>query len=85
MPGWVFPLYSREDFESLDDETPPGSLKDNLESVVLKAINAGFTQYIELADAKANTLAKLADFVSRSISSQSQSLNTGGPSKSLSF
>jgi len=48
-------------------------------------INAGFTQYVELGDAKANTLAKLADFVSRSISAQSQALGTGGPSQSLSF
>lgn len=47
--------------------------------------NAGFTQYVELGDAKANTLAKLADFVSRSISAQSQALGTGGPSQSLSF
>jgi len=46
---------------------------------------AGFTQYVELADAKASTLAKLADFVSRSISSQSVALGTGGPSQSLSF
>lgn len=47
--------------------------------------NAGFTQYVELGDAQANTLAKLADFVSRSISAQSQALGTGGPSQSLSF
>lgn len=45
----------------------------------------GFTQYVELGDAKASTLARLADFVSRSISSQSQALGTGGPSQSLSF
>ena len=46
---------------------------------------AGFTQYVELADANASSLAKLASFVSRSISSQSQSLGTGGPSKALTF
>jgi len=45
----------------------------------------GFTQYVELSDAKAKTLAKLAQFVSKSISSQSTALGTGGPSKSLSF
>ena len=45
MPGWIFPLYSPEDFDALDEETPPGSLKENLESVVLKAINAGFTHF----------------------------------------
>jgi uncharacterized protein YegL len=43
----------------------------------------GFTQYIELDNADAKTLAKLAEFVSKSISAQSQSLGTGGPSQSL--
>jgi len=46
---------------------------------------AGFTQYVEIADATEKNLAKLAEFVSQSISSQSQALGTGGPSKSLSF
>jgi hypothetical protein len=45
----------------------------------------GFTQYLELKDAHAKTLAKLAKFVSKSISSQSTALGTGGPSKSISF
>ena len=47
--------------------------------------DAGFTQYVELDDADQKSLAKLADFVSRSISAQSQSLGTGGPSQSLTF
>jgi uncharacterized protein YegL len=46
---------------------------------------AGFTQYVELKDATASSLAKLADFVSKSISAQSQALGTGGPSQSLAF
>ncbi|HVI40675.1 MAG TPA: hypothetical protein VM577_08445, partial [Anaerovoracaceae bacterium] len=46
---------------------------------------AGFTQYVELDKADSKTLAKLADWVSKSISAQSQALGTGGPSKSLSF
>lgn len=46
---------------------------------------AGFTQYVELDNADAATLAKLADFVSRSISAQSQSLGTGGASTQLTF
>ncbi|MBC7805058.1 MAG: VWA domain-containing protein [Akkermansiaceae bacterium] len=45
--------------------------------------DVGFTQYVELDNADARTLAKLADFVSKSISAQSQSLGTGGPSQSL--
>ena len=47
--------------------------------------DAGFTQYVEIGKADAKTLAKVADFVSRSISAQSQSLGTGGPSQSLTF
>ena len=44
---------------------------------------AGFTQYIEVDNASAKTLAKLAEFVSKSISSQSQSLGSGGASQNL--
>jgi hypothetical protein len=46
---------------------------------------AGFTQYIEIGQANAKLLARLTDFVSRSISAQSQALGTGGPSRSLTF
>ncbi|MCR4323277.1 MAG: VWA domain-containing protein [Candidatus Azambacteria bacterium] len=44
---------------------------------------AGVTQFIDAQDATARKLAKLADFVSRSVSSQSQALGTGGPSKTI--
>jgi uncharacterized protein YegL len=44
---------------------------------------AGIDQYINIGKADANTLAKLADFISKSISSQSQSLNSGGPSQPI--
>jgi hypothetical protein len=46
---------------------------------------AGFTQYVEIGKADEKTLAKLAAFVSKSISSQSQALGTGGPSQTLTF
>lgn len=46
---------------------------------------AGLTQYVDVGEATPQRLAKLADFVSRSISSQSQSLGTGGPSQALVF
>lgn len=46
---------------------------------------AGFTQYVELDKADAKTLARLAEFVSQSISAQSQALGTGGTSQSLVF
>lgn len=48
-------------------------------------LEAGFTQYVELNKADAATLARLAEFVSRSISAQSQALGTGGASQSLVF
>lgn len=42
-------------------------------------------QFIDIGDATEQKLAKLADFVSESISSQSQSLGTGGPSQLTTF
>ncbi|MBI5147744.1 MAG: hypothetical protein HZA37_01170 [Parcubacteria group bacterium] len=45
--------------------------------------NAGITQYIDAGDATKAKLAKLAAFVSRSVSSQSQALGTGGPSQNI--
>jgi len=47
--------------------------------------DAGFTQYVELDKADAKTLARLAQFVSQSISAQSQALGTGGAPQSLVF
>ena len=47
--------------------------------------DAGFDRYIELRQADAKSLAKLADFVSRSIGAQSKALGTGSKSASLSF
>lgn len=46
---------------------------------------AGLTQFVALPEANAKTLAKLAEFVSKSISAQSQSLGTGGPSVPVSL
>jgi uncharacterized protein YegL len=47
--------------------------------------DVGFTQYEEIKNANAKTLAKLAAFVSHSISAQSKSLGTGVISKPLSL
>ena len=47
--------------------------------------DAGITQYVEIADANSSTLAKLAKFVSQSISAQSQALGSGGSSQALQF
>lgn len=45
----------------------------------------GIGQYVDVGDATPKKLAKLADFVSQSISSQSQALGTGGPSQQATF
>lgn len=58
------------------------SCEAQLQNFVAKA---GLTQYVDAGDATPQRLAKLADFVSRSISSQSQALGTGGPSQALTF
>lgn len=44
---------------------------------------AGLTQYVDAGDATPRRLAKLAQFVSTSVSSQSQALGTGGPSQNI--
>lgn len=44
---------------------------------------ARLDQYVDVADASAGRLAKLADFVSQSVSSTSQALGTGGASQTI--
>ena len=46
---------------------------------------ANIDQYEDIANANAKSLAKLADFISKSISAQSQALGSGGPSKPISL
>lgn len=78
---------SGEKLESLVSILVGVNIQDQSVSGFLKTFKdeAGFTQYVELGNADAKSLAKLADWVSKSISAQSASLGTGGPSKSLSF
>lgn len=45
---------------------------------------AGIDKYIDAGEATKGQLSKLAEFVSQSVSSQSQSLGTGGPSQNIS-
>lgn len=49
------------------------------------AANAKFDQYVNIGDATPQKLARLADFVSKSISSSSQALGTGGASQNITF
>lgn len=74
-----------ESLESLVTILVGVNIQDQGVSDTLKQFqaDAGITQYVELNNAKASTLAKLAAFVSKSISSQSQALGTGGPSQQL--
>lgn len=46
---------------------------------------SGFREYIEIGNANPNALAKLAQFVSKSIAAQSQALGTGGASQPITF
>jgi hypothetical protein len=46
---------------------------------------AGIDQFVDIGDATPQKLAKLANFVSQSISSQSQALGTGAASQQLQF
>lgn len=48
-------------------------------------LEAGFEQYVELADASAATLARLAAFVSHSIAVQSRALGTGAAGHTVGF
>lgn len=48
-------------------------------------VDAGITQFIDIGDATPENLAKLGNFVSESISSQSNALGTGSPSVTLNF
>ena len=46
-PGWVFPLYTAEQFLAMARNTPPGSAQNNLESFYMKLLAAG----LDLSDA----------------------------------
>lgn len=92
---------SRNDTGTLAKELQAAMTSEVLESLrtVLVGVNAGqfsaelskfkadagLDQFVDVADATPQRLAKLFDFVSRSISAQSQALGTGGPSQALTF
>ncbi|MFC5007276.1 KH domain-containing protein [Dactylosporangium cerinum] len=45
-PGWVFPLYSKEQFLELPEDTPPGSTRDSLEQFVMTAKMGGIDDVV---------------------------------------
>jgi len=63
------------------------NVQDHDVSQFLKAFKdqAGIDQYIEAKDASAKTLARVAGFISKSVSSQSQSIGTGAASQPITF
>lgn len=62
--------------------TKNDNLKNKLENFKKMA---NLDQYVDIEDANKNSLAKLANFISKSISAQSLALGTGGPSQAVSF
>lgn len=64
---------------NINDPTTSSTLKQWIQDCGLDVT----TDYIELKDATKKTLAKLAKFISKSISASSQALGTGGVSKQL--
>jgi len=80
-------MAKREDIESLVSILVGVNITDTTAAKALKdfSTTSNFTQYVEIDNAKSSTIAKLAQFVSKSISSQSQSLGKGAASQPLSF
>ncbi len=62
--------------------TKVDNLKNKLENF---KNSAGLDQYIDIENANKSNLAKLANFISKSISAQSLALGTGGPSQAITF
>lgn len=77
-------LVANEDMESivsiLIGINPAQSVQDELQR---HADEVGYTRYLPVEKADEATLAKIADFISKSIQSQSQALKTGGPSTKI--
>ncbi len=80
-------LQKDESLESLTTVLVGVNVKDPAMANYLRTFyqTVGFTQYVEIEEADAFTLARLADFVSRSIAAQSRALGMGGVVPSLSF
>lgn len=76
-----------ENLESLVSILVAVNVAEDSVKQVLEQFNndVGFTQFVPLENADKKTLAKLAQFISKSISSQSQALGSGGPSQSITF
>ncbi len=84
---------SGEEIESLitiliglnDPISGSGYLTEIVKALKYFKEESGLTQFIDIGDATSKKLAKLGNFISQSISSQSQSLGTGAGSQPLTF
>lgn len=74
-----------EDVESIVTVLIGINVGECMASLVQFQESVGIDQFIDVGEATPAKLAKLAQFISRSISSQSQSLGTGGPSQPIIF
>jgi uncharacterized protein YegL len=61
------------------------NMKDQVVKNVLAKleVDGGFSQFLAIEDSNASTFAKIAGFVSQSVSAQSSHIGTGGPSKPI--
>ncbi len=59
---------------------PDTGVQSRLEAHAMKV---GYTRYLPVEKADEKTLARIADFISQSIQSQSQALKSGGPSQKI--
>lgn len=80
-------VVANEDLESLISVLIGINIQDPYMKNKLDEFNvqAGFTGFMCFSDAEEKSLAKIAQFTSQSISSQSQALGSGGPSRSIVF
>lgn len=69
---------------ALHDPNSPYS-QDVVRELTKFQVEAGIDQFVDIGDATPQKLAKLANFVSQSVSSQSQALGQGAPSQLLTF
>lgn len=75
---------SGETVESMVSVLIGVNAKDYLRELQAFQADAGLTNFIDAGDATPAALAKIADFISQSVSSTSQAAGTGGPSQSIS-
>lgn len=75
----------KEKMESLLSILVAVNVKEDAVLKILEAFKdkAGITQFVNLGDASSKKLAKLAAFISKSVTSQSSSINTGKASQPL--